>query len=186
MTNSSTLMSRWLYNVEAIRTHFHVQPRSIIPPHTNQAPLIQTIDWWKPGGEDDDSLGNWSRFIIGDFIGQGRRMQYCGLVAAVLESMDSFKIKDRDITSYSKLANNVVGRLEETRPTQWYVTSALSFFMVWSQILMASMISYNTPSVGLGCWTGGHLVYGALSSVSWVVQIARRSRDYTSASRALW
>jgi hypothetical protein len=98
-------------------------------------------------------------------------MQYCGLVAAVLEESNPPNINDHDMKSYNALANKVIARLGQRRPKQWYAISTLSFLMVWSQILMASMISYNTPTVGLGCWTSGNLIYGILSSVSWVVQL---------------
>lgn len=36
---------------------------------------------------------------------------------------------------------------------------------------MAFMVAYNTPTVGLGCWSGGYLLYGMLSSISWVIQL---------------
>jgi hypothetical protein len=40
---------------------------------------------------------------------------------------------------------------------------------VWVQIGMAGIISYHTPTVGLGCRSLGFFIYGGLTTVTWVM-----------------
>jgi hypothetical protein len=170
LTTARTLMSRWLYNVEAIRIYY--ESSSAVSPPSGETSSPPGIKWWKPEGYNDESLKDKPGFEIGDFIRQGRRMQSSRPTAATMEIVvDPRDIEHRDINPYNAIAKEVIVRSKGWCPTQWYATAVLSLSMVWSQILMATMISYNTPTMGLGCWTAGHLTYGALSSVSWIVQM---------------
>lgn len=152
-------MSRWLYNVHAIRANYH--------PELEASGQAQDIQWWTAWpSEDKDTFP----CRVGDYVGQGRKMQFCGLVAAVLKKADSTAF-DSTIKSYEKAAGEVVKQLNGSRPVGWFATSVLSLSVVWTQILMAVLISYNTPTEGIGCWSGGELVYGALTSISWIVSM---------------
>jgi len=160
-------MSRWLHNVNAVQAHFHSSDTSI---------RLQPIQWWgtnQSRRSRTTRFGKTSAFHIGEFIGQGRRMQYCGLVPAVLEKAEQFDFGGR-MKPYNNCATAVIERFSGRRPLRWYGTAAVSLFLVWSQVLMAFMLAYNTPTVGIGCWSGGYFLYGVFSSVSWVVQLSSK------------
>ncbi|KAK4096920.1 hypothetical protein N658DRAFT_562121 [Parathielavia hyrcaniae] len=57
------------------------------------------------------------------------------------------------------------------RPMPWWIIAFTSLAIVWLQIGMAVMISYNTPTVGIACGSGSYLIYGSLSSLSWFCQL---------------
>jgi hypothetical protein len=170
-------MSRWLYNVNAVKTHFHGPQNSDIPPDSEGISGQQDIHWWGANTlnrNETNKLEEGSSFRVGEFVGQGRRIQYCGSVSAILEKAGQHNF-GHDMNFYNSCATNVIERLRGPRPFHWYTTSAVAFFLVWSQVLMAFMIAYNTPTVGLGCWSGGYLLYGILSSVSWVLHLFSKS-----------
>ncbi|KAF2112515.1 hypothetical protein BDV96DRAFT_648772 [Lophiotrema nucula] len=216
---SAVLMSRWLFNVNAIHTCFSesalgdvsriqwwtAEPSDNDQPGENTAANmiapedVQTEDDAKPDNESQDLNGPQSdnatqqgsevesgeceviddrtpfkgippAFRVGEFIGQGRRMQYSGLASAVLENIDSSHF-GHHLVSCDSATSAIVRRLNGRRPAAWFVTACVSLFLVFSQLAMAFMLAYNTPSVGLGCWSGGYVVYAFLSSISWIVQL---------------
>jgi len=150
-------MSRWLHNVNAVRE-------------------------WRAGNVPGAPIGWWTdqigpEFTVGDFIGQGRRMQYCGLVHAVMEEIET---PDRipganDLEEYDTLALAAAARLAGRRPGLWFTSATRAIFMVWIPILSGCTVALTSPTVGLGCWSGGFLLYGALTSFSWVVSMFKRT-----------
>lgn len=42
----------------------------------------------------------------------------------------------------------------------------------WGTIGVGLLIAYKSPTVGLGCDSGGYLVYGACATSSWIVLVA--------------
>ena len=48
-------------------------------------------------------------------------------------------------------------------------SALLALFLQWGTTGAAIMIAYLTPIVGLGCRSGGYLIYGAVATVSWLL-----------------
>lgn len=46
-------------------------------------------------------------------------------------------------------------------------SAGLAMFLQWGTTGAAMMIAYLTPTKGLGCRTGGYLIYGVVATVSW-------------------
>jgi len=102
-------------------------------------------------------------------------MQYCGLSWAFIEEATLDKLvnstDDKNERSYYACATRVMNRLDRNPPGGWYFTAFAALFLVWIEIGMAIMLAYNTPTIGLGCWSGSFLLYGLLSTVSWFIQL---------------
>jgi hypothetical protein len=77
---------------------------------------------------------------------------------------------------YNSAAREVRNRLLKRPPNSWYKIALISIVLVWASITMALLLAYNTPTIGLGCWSGSFLVLGVLSSVTWVLQFIRPQR----------
>ncbi|KAK4208580.1 hypothetical protein QBC37DRAFT_475951 [Rhypophila decipiens] len=106
--------------------------------------------------------------ILG-FVGQGREITYCGLAHAVVNSVYDSHSDTRQIRPIASIVQEVRLELSGHRAKSWRVMSLVSMALVWLEIGMAYMISYNTPTVGFGCRSGSYIVYGVLSSIPWVL-----------------
>ncbi|KAK0621830.1 hypothetical protein B0T17DRAFT_600607 [Bombardia bombarda] len=157
---TAELMSRWLYNVNVVRTW---RTKGVA-----NMPAPGPDGWW------DNEVP--PHFRIEGFIGQGRRMQYCGLVHAMLSCVkEPHRIDDAaGLRRYDELARDVVTRLDGRRPGLWYSSALRAMFLVWVPILMAFVVAFTSPTVGLGCWSGSFLVFGGLGSFSWVVSVCKK------------
>lgn len=159
---NSELISRWLYNVEAVKTW------------TSQAGNDpNTIGWWQDNTKIPQALK------IDVFIGQGRKIQFCGLPHALLEA--SATVDFHTETNLSRCAKKAANRLKGWKPKAWYVVAVLSFLLVWCAIMSAFAIHFTAPTIGLGCRSLTYLLFGAFSSVSWVIQFSKRPPQW-----ALW
>lgn len=148
-------MSRWLYNVNAIMD-WQLSPRR----DTDTDP--STIRWWKPSSAGQEP------FHVGHFIGQGRKMEYCGLVSAVIHGSENHEF-DGSAKSFTECADRVFDSLEGPRSVSWHVIAVVSQFLVGCEIMMGFTIAFATPTVGLGCRSFAYLLTFLLSSVSWVI-----------------
>ena len=118
-------------------------------------------------------------FRFGKFTGQGRVMQFNGLSWAVLEELKGRECQELGLVSdYDTLAAAVAGRLAGPRPPSWYVTALISLVIVAAEIMLAFMLAFDTPTIGLGCWSGSFGLYAMLSSASWVVAFFSRKPRY--------
>ncbi|KAB5560223.1 hypothetical protein GE09DRAFT_962289 [Coniochaeta sp. 2T2.1] len=151
---SAELMSRWLYNANAI-----MDWRSSPEPDPNPA----NIRWWKPSSAGQEPLQ------FGHFVGQGRKMEYCGLVSAVIHGTDDAQF-DSSAKSFAEAADRVFDSLEGPRPRSWHVIAAVSEMLVVCEIMMGFTIAFATPTVGLGCRSLAYLLTALLSSVAWAIQ----------------
>jgi hypothetical protein len=152
------LMSRWLYNVDAIRTWDR---------HKGQ----NSLRWWAPGvgGKDDVP----AKYRIGKFMGQGRRMQYCGVAEALLAcTKESIDKGNWDDATLATLTESVEGRLKGRRPFLWYITALISLVLVLAPIMAAMVVDYFTPTFGFGCWSSSAALCGILSTASWIIQFS--------------
>ena len=147
-------MSRWLYNVNAI-----MDWRASPEPH----PDPSHIRWWKPSSAGQEPLQ------LGQFVGQGRKMEYCGLVSAVLHGTDHQQF-DGSAKSFAEGADRVFDSLEGPRPRSWHVVAVVAQLLVVCEIMMGFAIAFATPTVGLGCRSLAYLLAALLSSVAWFVQ----------------
>lgn len=98
-------------------------------------------------------------------------MHYCGLVSTFVETTERKGwIKDPDFI------RNVpeVLLLEETRPRSWYITASVSLLLIWTEIFLAVVVDFYTPTIGFGCWSGSIALYAILSMASWLVQFKKR------------
>ncbi|KAI8715224.1 hypothetical protein NCS52_01029700 [Fusarium sp. LHS14.1] len=155
---SAALMSRWLFNVDAVLASARAAGANLTD---MPAPV-----WWSRSVDQDDDLGE---FRIQEFIGQGRKIKYCGLADAVIRAQNAHTLR-RDLDQYRLCAQTVLTHLD-SRPIQWWLTALASLFLVVFEIMMAFLIAYCTPTFGLGCWSGGLLLYGALSTVTWGIHL---------------
>ncbi len=121
------------------------------------------------------------RLRVGDFIGQGRKMQFCGLPLAFMNATkhgvnpDSNEVEPTNFSApvnFALIAQNMAASLTHWRkPGAWYGTAVTSLALVWCAILSAFVVSYRSPTVGIGCRSLGYLLFGACSSVPWVIQL---------------
>jgi hypothetical protein len=149
------LVNRWLYNVAAVRKwHRNGQQQ--------QGPR-----WW---GLADVGSKKSKKLRFGGFIGQGRKIRYTGLAKAVLSNhQHHLHLLRGNIAPYDAFAGAVQNDLEGAVRGSWMFYSAISLGMVWLQVGMAVIISYHTPTVGLGCRSLGFLIYGLLTTVTWLI-----------------
>ena len=159
---NSELISRWLYNVKAVKTWDSE--------HGNDP---NNIKWWKDNTEIPEALK------VDVFIGQGRKIKFCGLPHALLEA--SATVDFHTETNLSRCAKKAANRLKGWKPKAWYVVAVLSFLLVWCAIMSAFVVSFTAPTIGLGCRSLTYLLFGAFSSVSWVIQFSKRPPQW-----ALW
>ncbi|KAF4467683.1 hypothetical protein FALBO_5443 [Fusarium albosuccineum] len=166
---SALLMSRWLFNVNAVLT----SARAAIDANGNRdTDLMAEPEWWSPRTNDD----NIKPFHINEFIGQGRRVHYCGLADATIRATNGrYKKMGYNLDDYANCARAIRGSLKKRRPGQWYVTALLAFFLVLFEVMMAFLIAFCTPTFGLGCWSGSLVLYGILSSLTWVYHLFSKS-----------
>ncbi|OIW31119.1 hypothetical protein CONLIGDRAFT_614585 [Coniochaeta ligniaria NRRL 30616] len=148
------LMSRWLYNVNAI-----MDWRASPDPNTDPS----LIRWWKPSSAGQETLQ------LGHFVGQGRKMKYCGLVSAVIHGTEEHHF-DSAAKSFAEGAGRVFDRLESPRPRSWHVIAVVSELLVVCEIMMGFTIAFATPTVGLGCRSLAYFLTALFSSVAWAVQ----------------
>jgi hypothetical protein len=147
-------MSRWLYNVDAIMDTQVVE----------NGDHCLNVRWWKPSpaGSGHPALQ------VGHFVGQGRKMEYCGLVSAVIMGSKNHDF-DGSVECFLKCANRVEASLEGPRSKSWYVTAVVAQLLVGCEMMMGFAIAYATPTVGLGCRSFLYLLTYLMSSVSWTI-----------------
>ncbi|KAK4445168.1 hypothetical protein QBC34DRAFT_358660 [Podospora aff. communis PSN243] len=152
------LMSRWLFNVEAVRKW-----------KMAGADPATKIEWWK------DSVP--THFKLRDFVGQGRRMHYCGLAHATMFCVtDPKHIDDSNgLDEYDVLAQQVIEKLNGRRPGLWFSSAVRAFLLVWLQIFMSFLVAITSPTAGIGCWSGSIMLFGVLTSFSWFVSLFKKS-----------
>ncbi|KAK3314393.1 hypothetical protein B0H66DRAFT_504396 [Apodospora peruviana] len=103
--------------------------------------------------------------ILG-FVGQGREIEYCGLAHAVVNSVHD---SHRQIRPIETIITKTLLELSGDRAKSWRVISLLSTGLVWLEIGMAYMISFNTPTVGLSCRSGAYIFYGFFTTIPWAL-----------------
>ena len=190
------LISRWLYNVDSVKNRASPANTNTGAPTEAQATIdtgatldVQTITNTQATSDtqsteslsttdpNPENIRWWttttpipSTIEVKDFIGQGRKIQFCGLPQAVLDATGDANLCTSTPADLQRRAARVFERLHGRRPPAWYVIAVLSFLMVWTAIMSAFVVSFMAPIVGLGCRTLTYLLFGGFSSVSWVIQ----------------
>ncbi|KAK1757030.1 hypothetical protein QBC47DRAFT_443745 [Echria macrotheca] len=151
------IMSRWLYNIDAIR---------------KRADDAEPV-WWAGGDVP-------APYKLERFTGQGRTLSYAGLPHAVLSEIPgtdtSLTDALRDLTGNrpSTLSRRILDRVQQRnpfkRPRSWNTIARLSQATVWLQVMLAFFSDFFTPTMGPGCWSLIFIGYGVLSSVTWELQ----------------
>jgi len=145
---SKRAMERWHYNAEVIRT----------------AALGRgNLNLWTEGGVPE----------IGDFVGQGRILSYCGLSHAVMEATRRGGVLNwgPDMGN-NTIPNDVINKLSSLRqrPWMWHIIGVLCLALVWIDVVWAAWADFITPTFGPGCWSLAFIFYGFFSAVTWVMQ----------------
>jgi hypothetical protein len=169
---------RWLYNVEAVRTGVFDKERSENDPHT-QGP---DIAWWTPENPAEAQSPRTTSFQIGDFVGHGRTMHYCGLVFAFMAFIETPErigwIRD---PGFIRIIPEFLS-LTRKRPRAWYLMASVSLLLIWTELLLAVVVDFYTPTIGFGCWSGSIVLYAILSTVSWLIQFKKRPGEVLKAA----
>ncbi|OIW22757.1 hypothetical protein CONLIGDRAFT_694582 [Coniochaeta ligniaria NRRL 30616] len=151
---TGVLMTRWLYNVNAIKSWRE---------HDVAVQNAAAVENARAGPNIFDEAD-----FIGRFIGQGRATQYAGLSYAVMKEIPPRSRPLRTFPGdYVTFAERAPGR----RPPSWFVTALLSEGVVMAEVMLALMLAFNTPTVGLGCWSGSFALYAILSSMCWILAL---------------
>ncbi|CAZ85439.1 unnamed protein product [Tuber melanosporum] len=121
-----------------------------------------------PGVEDPD--------IFGEFAGQGRVRWHYGVAHSFLRTLEAMHgmgrgwstiYENTDELSTTGAYSGLVGfDLSEV----WQMVAA--FLMVCSCSLGAFFVSYYTPTVGLGCRSGGYMIFGLNATGCLILEMA--------------
>lgn len=141
------------------------------------------IGWWTPAKQKQALQASPSNlFPLGKFVGQGRQLGYFGLVHHFLDSV-------YDADGFIKHWDDIASATDEglahpwCRPASWWAFAVTALLVVWCEILMGFVISYNAPIIGLSCRSGSYLVYGILATLSWLLSCVRKNPgDLTKAA----
>ncbi|OQV06437.1 hypothetical protein CLAIMM_10999 [Cladophialophora immunda] len=183
-TNSSRcqeLIERWLYNVDKVvdvqRQKQSVRTAAHAPTQPPQLPgqgeeAQQELDigkllWSKT--LERERPGVRQPYNIGHFVGQGRYLRYCGVANAALLQYERTR-GDPNLLNLDDLAS--FEKQLTRRPYSWFIIWAFSEMIVGISFGMAFMVSFNTPTRGLGCRSGLYSIWYIISSLSWLVLLA--------------
>jgi hypothetical protein len=126
---------------------------------------------FKPLIQDTQQTDTCFDSYISNFAGQGRQMGYNGLAYAVLVSVYDTPNDNRRVQRLDVIVDRTFKRLKGRRPASWWALSLISLALVWLEIGMAFMISYNVPTVGIGCRSMSYIIYGGLSTLPWIIHL---------------
>lgn len=144
-TRCQVLIERWLYNVHNIL---------VTPGHIDAY-------MWRPGEV--------TPHIIGEFVGQGRRLRYCGVTRTMLLFEKLQQPAENLYFVQGKPDNVDMFRREIVkRSKSWWVIWLISQVIVTLNVGMAFMVSFQTPTVGLGCRSLLYLIFYLFSILSWI------------------
>ncbi len=121
--------------------------------------------WWGPGAAKE--------YPLGGFIGQGPRLQYCGFANAVVQRMECLNIRQGNVIDFGSEARelcNFLNRHQKPRMRHWLAGQLL----VSIHVSMAFMVSFVTPTVGLGCRSSSYLLFWILTLPSSIEQVWRK------------
>ncbi|KAK7926575.1 hypothetical protein PG985_003573 [Apiospora marii] len=164
-TRCGDLIERWLFNIDQLFVPLP-QPRENTPPH------------WRArrGNTQNANADDTEEFSIGEFLGQGRRLRYCGVTDTVLSYIAHPDRAHMPLPNLFRnpgtkpmLTHQDFQRDLVSRPWKWYFIWGVAQVIVSMGFTMAFMVSFNTPTVGLGCRSLSYLVWWCCTVPSWVL-----------------
>ncbi len=181
---SRMFISRWMWNVRAVREweearDAHQSGRIILPEDPNwwssseerAALSINASPQIQHGQVQDNprhAYSDFNEWVPSDFIGQGRQIGYNGLAYTVVARVA--RANETHPNQLDAIVKETVAHLDDKPPTSWWVLFLAALALVWWDIGMAIMISFNIPTVGIGCRLGSYIIYGLLSTMPWFLQ----------------
>lgn len=125
-TRCRVLIERWMLNIDLL--------------------FEQGVEAWVPwrapdGTHDGDDTDD---FEIGDFMGQGRTLRYCGVTDTVLDKIANRSKVPINLLAFADMAD--FKRFQKsltTRPMGWYVVWIISQLIVTTSFGMAFMVSFT-------------------------------------------
>ena len=157
-TRCKVLMERWL----DISYSLYQQEKMQELVNANSSPTNRvTLPIWGSGPTIVE---------LGEYLGQGRIPSYTGLTFAVVKATQDYRKGAQGISAIDntddlvQIAKDVNSRLP-VRPLVYYICSIASCVVVYLGVFMALLVSFNTPTVGLGCRSLVYLIFAVLSFV---------------------
>ncbi|KAK1749887.1 hypothetical protein QBC47DRAFT_354353 [Echria macrotheca] len=167
-----TFIIRWLWSIRAVKKWENDRDRG--SNLSDDAPPF----WWSldrdrraPNRTPDHLCSHRGQCVPSHFIGQGRRIGYHGLAYSVTESVDRLETERNPAQPIKTIARNTRVQFGAKPPVSWLLSSLGALALVWLEIGMALMISYNIPTVGIGCRSGLYIIYGVFSTVPWAAHL---------------
>jgi hypothetical protein len=186
---SRQLLLRWLWNVRTVK----------LWQEERGADTGSELHWWRQSRENEAKgvfvdVGEGGEEVvvnaqsdkreqeydfshhIADFVGQGRRMGHYKLAHAVLASIRATALPTSTSThraqqTHQAIAAGTLHELEAGRPRSWWIITIVSLLLVHWELWMAFMISYNVPTVGVGCRSASYIIYAFFSTVPWLIHL---------------
>jgi len=160
-TRCQELIERWLYNIDK------VVERQLREQNVRTAPQPPTtpssLQPWNPMADMWNPAANKRPFGIGVFVGQGRYLRYCGVANTVLKRYSDSNGMPQNIQLNGSIENSLT-----TRPGSWWIIWGFGQAIVATSFGMAFMVSFNTPTIGLGCRSLLYMIWYLLTWVSWM------------------
>lgn len=194
---------RWLWNIRAVQVWEQDRDRDLALNSDNAAQQVPY--WWSERREqlataaqqeEDREPGHRctprDSCELSAFVGQGRHIGYFGLALSVAKAREDAQTRtydtdgDRDGICSRQLTDIVQTTKRYLRakpPCAWRWLALAAFAMVWWELGTALLISYNIPTVGIGCRSGSYIIYGILSTVPWFAHIYRCLGPQASTAR---
>ena len=112
------------------------------------------------------------------FAGQGRQRWFYGTVHQIIDESETEYIAEAGrgwLLSETKSTSALLSPQPGTRRTHFDLEALAEFItalvIVFGCIISATLISYYTPTVGLGCRSGGYMVFGFVTCILTVVEL---------------
>ncbi|CUS13976.1 unnamed protein product, partial [Tuber aestivum] len=113
--------------------------------------------------------------FFGKFAGQGRVRWHSGAAYSILRTLETMPNIGRGWLSRTENVNRLTAStysplMRFDRSQGWQMAAA--FTMVFSCSMGAFIVSYFTPTVGLGCRSGGYMIFGLNASGCLLLELA--------------
>jgi len=126
--------------------------------------------------------------VFGEFAGQGRVRWHYGVAHSFLRTLEAMHGMERDWLKMYENNNELSTKktsslLRFDLSEVWQMTA--SFLMVCSSSLGAFFVSYYTPTVGLGCRSGGYMIFGLNATGCLLMEMAAWALLYPGIGRRI-
>ncbi|KAI9892500.1 MAG: hypothetical protein M1814_001457 [Vezdaea aestivalis] len=113
------------------------------------------------------------------FCGQGRKAWHYGIAHSILTQIEqAYAHSPRgEILEHYKTNQLVEIGLQRTTGDLWRfdIVEAWQGFLAWLVVFMSTtsafVLSFNEPTVGVGCRSGGYFVFGLIAAIAWLLEM---------------